>query len=108
MMYHIQMFPLPPLPEQERIVAKIEELFTQLEAGKSALEGPGWARRYKASVLKAAMEGTLLGKGKVENGELPDAWQVVNLAHVLSKPLSFCESQHQMQKKAFLYCDLLH
>jgi type I restriction enzyme S subunit len=32
-----QEIPLAPLPEQERIVAKIEELFTQLEAGKAAL-----------------------------------------------------------------------
>ena len=29
--------PLPPLPEQRRIVAKIEELFTQLDAGVAAL-----------------------------------------------------------------------
>ncbi len=53
--------PLPPLPEQERIVAKIEELFTQLEAGTAALERvQAGLKRYKASVLKAAVEGKLV------------------------------------------------
>ncbi len=50
--------PVAPLPEQERILAKIEELFTQLESGTSALERVQAAlRRYRASVLKAACEG---------------------------------------------------
>lgn len=54
-------FPVAPLPEQERIVAKIEELFTQLEAGTSALERvQAGLRRYKASVLKDAFEGKLV------------------------------------------------
>ncbi len=52
--------PYPPLPEQERIVAKIEELFTQLEAGAAALKRvQAGLKRYKASVLKAAVEGRL-------------------------------------------------
>jgi type I restriction enzyme S subunit len=68
--------PVAPLPEQVRIVAKIEELFTQLDAGTSALERvQAGLRRYNASVLKAACEGKLLGDGeKVESGELPDGW----------------------------------
>ena len=54
-------FPLPPLPEQERIVARIESLFTQLEAGVAALKRAQAAlKRYKASVLKAACEGRLV------------------------------------------------
>lgn len=38
---HIEnwLFPLPPLPEQRRIVAKIEELFARLEGIQTALEG---------------------------------------------------------------------
>jgi type I restriction enzyme S subunit len=52
--------PLPPLPEQRRIVAKIEELFTQLDAGVSALEkARAQLKRYRQSVLKAAVEGKL-------------------------------------------------
>jgi type I restriction enzyme, S subunit len=61
-------FPLAPLPEQERIVAKIEELFTQLDAGTSALERVrAGLRRYKASVLKDAFEGKLVPQQ--ESGE---------------------------------------
>ncbi len=52
--------PLPPLPEQRRIVAKIEDLFTQLDAGVSALEkSRAQLKRYRQSVLKAAVEGRL-------------------------------------------------
>lgn len=81
-------FPVPPLPEQERIVAKIEELFTQLDAGTSALaKVQAGLRRYKASVLKAGMNGTLFGNGRY-NDKLPEGWQSVQLAAVLSEPLS--------------------
>lgn len=53
--------PLPPLPEQQAIVAKIEELFTQLDAGEAALKrAQANLKRYKASVLKAACEGRLV------------------------------------------------
>jgi type I restriction enzyme, S subunit len=56
-------FPLPPLPEQERIVAKIEELFTQLDAGVAGLRRVQAAlKRYKASLLKAACEGRLVAQ----------------------------------------------
>lgn len=55
-----QLIPLPPLPEQRRIVAKIEELFTQLDAGVLALEkAQAQLKRYRKSVLKAAVEGKL-------------------------------------------------
>lgn len=53
--------PLAPLPEQHRIVAKIEELFSRLDAGVAALKRVQTAlKRYKASVLKAACEGRLV------------------------------------------------
>ncbi|MCB2178414.1 restriction endonuclease subunit S [bacterium] len=54
-------YPLAPFPEQKRIVAKIEELFTQLDAGVAALKrAQANLKRYKASVLKAACEGRLV------------------------------------------------
>jgi len=52
--------PLAPLNEQQRIVAKIEELFSDLDAGVAALERiKANLKRYRATVLKAAVEGTL-------------------------------------------------
>lgn len=51
---------LAPLPEQRRIVEKIEELFSRLDAGVAALERVrANLKRYRAAVLKAAVEGKL-------------------------------------------------
>jgi type I restriction enzyme S subunit len=53
-------FPLPPLTEQQRIVAKVEELFSDLDAGVAALErARANLKKYRAAVLKAAVEGRL-------------------------------------------------
>jgi len=53
-------FPLAPLYEQHRIVAKVEELFTKLDAGvKSLTTVKAQLKRYHQSVLKSAFEGKL-------------------------------------------------
>lgn len=53
--------PLPPLPEQRRIVTKVEELFTQLDAGVGALtKAKAQLKHYRQSVLKSACEGRLV------------------------------------------------
>ena len=86
--------PLPPPDEQERIVAKIEELFTQLEAGTSGLERVrAGLRRYKASVLKAAVEGSLLETRELENsGELPEGWRWATVSELADeKPYSITD-----------------
>ena len=52
--------PLAPLPEQHRIVAKIEELFTRLDAGVESLKKVKMQlKRYRQGVLKYAFEGKL-------------------------------------------------
>jgi type I restriction enzyme S subunit len=51
---------VPPSRTQLRIVAKIEELFSDLDAGVAALERiRANLKRYRAAVLKAAVEGRL-------------------------------------------------
>ncbi|MGD9874995.1 MAG: restriction endonuclease subunit S [Kiritimatiellia bacterium] len=57
--------PLPPLPEQRRIVAEIEKQFSRLEEGVGALKRvQANLKRYRAAVLKAACEGKLVpGRG---------------------------------------------
>lgn len=56
-----QKVPLAPLPEQYRIVAKVEELLTELDAGIAALkQAQANLRRYKAAVLSAACQGRLV------------------------------------------------
>lgn len=50
-------FCLPPLPEQARIVAKIEELFSSLEAGVESLKtAKEQLKAYRKAVLKRAFE----------------------------------------------------
>ena len=50
--------PVPPLSEQERIVAKIEELFSQLDAGVETLKKiKAQLAIYRQAVLKEAFEG---------------------------------------------------
>jgi type I restriction enzyme S subunit len=54
-------FPLPPLPEQRRIVEAIETQFTRMDAAVAALErARANLERYRASVLQAACEGQLV------------------------------------------------
>ena len=56
-----QEVPLPPLPEQRRIVAEIEKQFTRLDASVAALKRvQANLKRYRASVLKAACDGALV------------------------------------------------
>jgi len=53
--------PLPPLPEQHRIVAEIEKHFTRLDAAVAAMKrARANLKRYRAAVLKAACEGRLV------------------------------------------------
>lgn len=60
--------PLPALSEQCRVVDKIEELFSELDAGVEALErAETKMERYRASVLKAAVEGRLTQAWRAEN-----------------------------------------
>ncbi len=56
-----QQFPMPPRPEQQRIVAEIEKQFTRLDAAVAALKRvQANMKRYRAAVLKAACEGRLV------------------------------------------------
>ncbi len=60
--------PLPPLSEQQRIVNKIEELFTNLDKGVESLnEVKSKLKIYRQAILKYAMEGKLSEKWREEN-----------------------------------------
>lgn len=68
--------PIPPLPEQHRIVAKIEELFSSLDKGIESLKtAQAQLKVYRQAVLKWAFEGKLTNKN-VKDGELPEGWEL--------------------------------
>ena len=71
--------PLPSLPEQHRIVAKIEELFSSLDNGIESLKtAQQQLKVYRQAVLKWAFEGKLTNKNIVD-GELPKGWKWVKI-----------------------------
>ena len=54
-------FGLPPKSEQQRIVSRIEELFSEIDEGERALErAMKLVKHYRQSVLKAAFSGQLV------------------------------------------------
>ncbi len=60
--------PVPPRPRQRAIVAKIEQLFSELDAGEAALKrAQRNLERYRASLLKAAVEGKLTEEWRKTN-----------------------------------------
>ena len=74
---------VPPLPEQQAIVAKIEALLSELENGKQQLQtAQQQLKVYKQSLLKWAFEGKLTNKN-VKDGELPKGWKWVRLGDIL-------------------------
>lgn len=61
----------PPLPEQERIVSRIEELFSELDNAVETLNATkSQLRLYKQAVLKDAFDGNLTNSGAPEIKEL--------------------------------------
>jgi type I restriction enzyme S subunit len=75
--------PFPPLPEQQAIVAKIEELLSELENGKKQLQtAQQQLKVYRQSLLKWAFEGKLTNKN-VKEGELPKGWKWVKNKELL-------------------------
>jgi len=92
--------PLPPLPEQQKIVEKIEELFSGLDSGVASLKkAKEQIRLYRQSVLASAFSGNLLtpsaeriaqsemlkaAEPKVEyKSQLPEGWKWVKLGEII-------------------------
>jgi len=74
--------PEVPLLEQQAIVTKIEELFSQLENGKQQLlTAQKQLKTYRQSLLKWAFEGKLTNQN-LKAGELPKGWEVKKLGGV--------------------------
>jgi type I restriction enzyme, S subunit len=76
--------PIAPLAEQCRIVAAIEQQFTRLDAGIAALNrAQANLKRYRAAVLKAAVEGALTAEWRAAHPNAEPA--SVLLARILAE-----------------------
>jgi type I restriction enzyme S subunit len=79
-----EIIPIPPLPEQQAIVSKIEELLSELENGKQQLLiAKQQLKVYRQSLLKAAFEGKLTNQN-VKEGELPKGWKWVRFGEIFN------------------------
>lgn len=123
---------IPPLPEQHRIVAKIEELFSSLDKGIESLKkAQEQLKIYRQAVLKWAFEGKLTSnhlncdspdKYDVENksqknhdnqinhknqssDNLPEGWKVEELKNITIKAKKV-RANEQDSNKEFLYLDI--
>ena len=66
--------PLAPLPEKRAIVAKIEELFSDLDKGIADLKkAQDQLKVYRQAVLKKAFEGVLTKEWREQQTDLPTA-----------------------------------
>jgi type I restriction enzyme S subunit len=74
--------PIAPLHEQRRIVAKIEELFSELDKGVEALTtARQQLKAYRQAVLNAAVEGSLTNEWRQEHPNTEPASEL--LKHIV-------------------------
>lgn len=102
-------FPLPPLPEQERIVAKLDKLFAQHEKIKKALDRiPQLLKTFRQQVLTQAVTGKLTEQWR-EGKELEDFDQLVcriinNRNEEYQKSIALAQQKGERKpSKAFLF-----
>lgn len=103
--------PVAPLKEQNRIVAKIEELFSELDAATESLNrARGQLKTYRQALLKSAFDGKLTAEWRKHNQEakrddlpqidsileenlfyIPDSWQCVPLEAITdpNRPVTY-------------------
>ncbi len=75
--------PLPPRAEQERLVSKIEELFSSIDEGERALKrARKLVERYRQSVLKAAVTGELTREWRKQQTDESESGEAL-LARIL-------------------------
>ena len=110
--------PLPPLDEQERIVKKIDELFSQidiLETSKQNLLKN--IRHTKARILDLALQGKLVENSRIPNDlnsripsdfnppfEIPNSWAWVKISEIIQEqPKSKIQVKEASLNKKYLF-----
>jgi type I restriction enzyme S subunit len=99
-----QTIPLPPLPEQKRIVTKVEELLARVNAAKEHLaKVTVILKRFRQAVLVAACSGRLTAEWRAVNSRIEFASQRLEI--VLNERRRKWESGELFKKKPR---DVLH
>lgn len=76
--FEAHMIPLPPLNEQKRIVAKLDAIMPRIDSAKERLEKiPAILKRFRQSVLTAAVTGKLTEKWREEHPEVESAEELL-------------------------------
>ncbi len=97
-------FPIAPLNEQHRIVAKIEELFSELDKGIENLKtAQSQLKVYRQALLKHAFEGKLTAQWRAER----HAKQSVAPAKAGAQPLNDMDSRLRGNDKPLESADTL-
>lgn len=90
-------FPLVPLKEQQRIVEKLEELFSELDKGVENLQTvQRQLRIYRQTLLKHAFEGKLTAQWREENKD-----KLESADQLLERIKSEREAHYQQQLKTW-------
>jgi type I restriction enzyme S subunit len=72
-------FPLPPLSEQRRIIVRLDELFSDLDAGVAALRrARANLKCYRAAVLNAAVTGELTAEWRAAHPDVEPASKLLD------------------------------
>ena len=92
-------FTVAPLPEQRAIVAKIEELFSDLDQGIADLrKAQDQLKVYRQAVLKKAFEGELTKEWREQQTDLPTADEL--LEQIKEERQKYYEQQLENWKQA--------
>lgn len=77
------MVPIPPLQEQQRIVAKLDELMEKVDRTRARLERiPKILKRFRQSILSAAVSGKLTEEWRDRN-RIEDTFKTVSLESLI-------------------------
>ena len=107
-------FPLPPVPEQRRIVATLTEQMAAVDKARGALKAQlEAARALMSAYLRSAFQGVVPLDVGADHRRPPDGWRWTRLADVArlesvdfgaKRPSRAVESGHQARRKPATAC----
>ena len=91
--------PIAPYKEQQRIVAKLEELFSELDKGVESLTtAREQLKAYRQAILKHAFEGKLTEDWRAKNSDKPEVPEEIWNAVHAAREAHYAEALQEWQK----------